>query len=236
MPNDYYNPIDPTQPHIYNALPESQSSDDVDTFTGTNFFCVVLYLLSIIAGFVIVLAAMSFFSSCTTTKKMAYAERHRMESIMNRMDSVINTRQINQQDSTFRETVLHQLQTIKERSDTSRTVVVDSAGKIIKETVIIRTEKESNSETDRHDREVIAHRLEVLDSTLAMMRLQQLQTDSLLQTKQTTVEREVEKPLTKWQQLRLWFGNIVLVAFAILAAVWAFKKRVWWLSLLRKLF
>ena len=234
MPNNSYNPLDPTQPHIYN-MPENKTTDNVDTSTGTNIGCILIYLVSIIVSLSVFLAAVSLLTSCTT-KKMAYAERHRIETMMNRMDSVISIRQTNQHDSTFRETVLHQLQTIKERNDTSRTVIVDSAGKIIKETVIIRAEKESNSETDRHDREIIIHRLEVLDSTLSVMRLQQHRTDSLLQTKQTTIEREVEKPLTRWQQLRLWFGNIVLVAIAVLTAVWIFKKRVWWLSLLRKLF
>lgn len=49
------------------------------------------------------------------------------------------------------------------------------------------------------------------------------------------VEVEVGRRLTQWQQARLWLGNIVLVALAGAAAVWAFRRRAWWLRLFRKL-
>ena len=47
------------------------------------------------------------------------------------------------------------------------------------------------------------------------------------------VEKRVPVQLNTWQQLRIWLGNIVLVALAVLAAVWLLKKRTWWLRLIK---
>ena len=43
------------------------------------------------------------------------------------------------------------------------------------------------------------------------------------------VEVEVPAPLTPWQQFRLSLANIMLFALALAAAIWALKKRAWWL-------
>ena len=48
------------------------------------------------------------------------------------------------------------------------------------------------------------------------------------------VIKEVEKPLSAWQQARIWIGNMVLIAITIAATVWIVRKRVWWLRLFRK--
>ncbi|MBR5395805.1 MAG: hypothetical protein IK144_12115 [Bacteroidaceae bacterium] len=183
---------------------------------------------------VICIAACIILASCRTTKTVTSVEQHRVQTLMDRMDSVINTRQVIRQDSSWRELLMSQFQSIRERNDTSRTFVVDSAGKVIKETTIIRIEKETNSETDRQEREVMMSRLEIMDSTLSVMRQQLQHSDSLLQLRQTTIEKQVEKPLSRWQQIRLYLANIILIALAIAAGVWAFRKRVWWLSFFRK--
>lgn len=47
------------------------------------------------------------------------------------------------------------------------------------------------------------------------------------------VEVEVPAPLTRWQRARLQFANTMLVALALAAAIWALKKRAWWLKLFR---
>lgn len=47
------------------------------------------------------------------------------------------------------------------------------------------------------------------------------------------IEKKVPAQLTKFQQMRLWIGNIVLVALAVLAAIWIFRNSKWWVSLLR---
>lgn len=192
--------------------------------------------VSTIIGFILGIVLISLFEGCTTPKSVTTSEQHRIEHLMSRMDSVINTRQVVQQDSSWRELIMHQFQSIREKNDTSHTVVVDTAGRVIKETLIIQTEKESNSETDRHEREVMLHRLEVMDSTLSVMQQQLIHSDSLLQAKETVIEKPVEKKLSSWQQARLWLANAVLVAIAAAAAVFVIRKRAWWLSVLRRLF
>lgn len=47
------------------------------------------------------------------------------------------------------------------------------------------------------------------------------------------VDRLVEKPLTHWQQFRIHLANIMLIALALAAAIWALKKRAWWLRIFR---
>ena len=158
-----------------------------------------------------------------------------MESMMDRMDSLLRVRTVVEQDSTWRETILRQFQSIRERSDTSHTVVVDTAGKVIKETLIINNVRETTSESDRQEREMLMHRLDVQDSTINLMRQQISHTDSLLQQRQETTVKEVEKPLTWWQQARLHLANVILIALAVLAAVWMIRKKTWWLNLLRKI-
>jgi hypothetical protein len=153
---------------------------------------------------------------------------------MDRMDSVINTRQVIRQDSSWRELVMSQFQSIREKSDTSHTFVVDSTGKVIKETTIIRIEKETNSETDRQEREVMMSRLEIMDSTLNVMRQQIQHSDSLLQEKQKTIEKQVAKPLSWWQQMQMWLGRVVLVAIAAMAGIWIVRKKTWWLGLFKR--
>lgn len=180
------------------------------------------------------MVACALFASCRTTKTVSLLEQHRVQTLMDRMDSVINTRQVIRQDSSWRELVMSQFQSIRERNDTSRTFVVDSAGKVIKETLIIRTEKETNSETDRQEREVMMSRLEIMDSTLNVMRQHLQHSDSLLQLRHETIEKQVEKPLSWWQQMRLHLANIILIALAIAAGVWAFRKRMWWIRFFRK--
>ena len=182
---------------------------------------------------IILIAVCMLLSSCKTTKTVSSVEEHRVQTLMDRMDSVINTHQVIRQDSSWRELVMSQFQSIREKSDTSRTFVVDSTGKVIKETLIIRTEKETSSETDRHEREVMINRLEIMDSTLNVMRQQLQHSDSLLQSKQTTIEKQVPRALSWWQQLRLWLGNLVLVALAVCAGWWLLKKKAWWLRLIK---
>ena len=183
---------------------------------------------------VICVSACTILASCKTTKTVSTVEQHRVQTLMDRMDSVINTRQVIRQDSSWRELVMSQFQSIRERNDTSRTFVVDSTGKVIKETTIIRIEKETNSETDRQEREVMMSRLEIMDSTLNVMRQQLQHSDSLLQLRQETIQKQVEKPLSWWQQMRLHLANIILIALAIAAGVWAFRKRMWWIRFFRK--
>lgn len=47
------------------------------------------------------------------------------------------------------------------------------------------------------------------------------------------VVQEVARPLSAWQQVRIWLGNVILAALGIAAGVWIIKKRTWWIRLLR---
>lgn len=219
-----FDPLDPMDPYTTDPLPSSDNPEQ-DLIAG--------YLGSIVS--LLVFFLVSFFISCGTTRETSYVERHRMESIMDRMDSLLRVRTVVQQDSVWRETILRQFQSIRERSDTSHTVVVDTAGKVIKETLIINNVRETTSESDRLEREMLMHRLDVQDSTINLMRQQILHSDSLLQQRQETTVKEVAKPLTWWQQSRIWLGNIVVVALAVAAGWWVIRKKAWWLRLLRKI-
>lgn len=183
---------------------------------------------------IICMVACVLFTSCRTTKTVSLLEQHRVQTLMDRMDSVINTRQVIRQDSAWRELVMSQFQSIREKNDTSHTFVVDSTGKVIKETTIIRIEKETNSETDRLEREVMMSRLEIMDSTLNVMRQQIQHSDSLLQEKQKTIEKQVAKPLSWWQQMQMWLGRVVLVAIAAMAGIWIVRKKTWWLGFFKR--
>lgn len=181
-----------------------------------------LYILAAIAAVVIL-------TGCTTTRQSSsLVSSQRVETMMDRMDSLINTRTVISQDSVWRESVMRQFKTIREKSDTSRSVVVDTAGRIIRETTVIRVEKESDSRTDRQEREMMLQRLIVMDSTVNAMRLQMSHTDSLLLASRETVEREVEKPLSWWQQTRLWIGNLALMAVIVIVVLSLIRKKLPW--------
>lgn len=172
-------------------------------------------------------------SSCGTTRETSFVEQHRIETLIDRMDSLTHVKTVVQQDSAWRETILKQFQSIREKSDTSHTFVVDTAGRVIKETLVINNVRETSSETDRQEIQVLSHRLETMDSTMNLMRQQLERSDSLLQAKETVIEKKVPAKLSWWQQMRIWLGNLVLLALLVAAAVLIVKKKAWWLKLLR---
>lgn len=192
---------------------------------------VIAFFLLIIAG-----ALCSLFTSCTTQKVVdSQQTEHYVSDMMQRMDSLMHSRTVVQQDSVWRETVLRQFQSIREKSDTSHHVVVDSAGRVIQEKIVINNVREVTSETDRQEIHRLSHQVETMDSTMRIMQQQIQHSDSLLQQRQQTVEKEVPAQLSWWQQTQIWMGRLLLVALAVLLAVWLYRKRTWWLSLLRKL-
>ena len=185
-----------------------------------------------IAALVIVFAIL--FGSCTSSRSsISTIEQHSINNLMQRMDSIVTAHSVVRQDSTWRETILKQFQSIRERNDTSHLIVTDTAGRVIKETIIIRSERVTSSQTDRQEREVLLQRLETMDSTLTVMRLQQQRTDILLQQQKQTEIKEVPRSLTFWQQAQIWLGRLVLVSLAVVAGWFILKKKAWWLKLLR---
>ena len=227
----YIDPINQNypQPNIPDMRELKPEDRDAIHVTAALFGCAVY-----VAALIVALVICVLFGSCTTHREVTSVEHHRIEDLMQRMDSVISTRQVIRQDSSWRELIMSQFQSIREHNDTSHTFVVDTAGRVIKETLVIRSERESNSQTDRREREVLIHRLEVMDSTLSVMQLQFSHIDSLMQQRNISTTRYAQRSLTVWQQARLWFANVVLVALIIAAVVWALRRRAWWLRLFRK--
>jgi hypothetical protein len=153
---------------------------------------------------------------------------HRLETMMERMDSVIHSRQQVQQDSVWHETVIRQLEHIKERNDTSRVVVVDSAGRVVKETVTIIRERDATSENDRLEREGLIHRLEKTDSTLAVTQSKLAHFAKLLQA--STKVKTIEEKTPWYKQLFGTLKNIllgVIIGMVVLVMVIAATKKHW---------
>jgi len=134
-----------------------------------------------------------FLVGCRTiTNEETNTESHRIESLVDKVDSLISKTATVKQDSVWRETIIKELQSIREKSDTSHTIVVDTAGKVIKETIVINNTREVTSESDRQEIVGMIHRLEKLDSTLSVQNTQISKLDSLLKekTKETTIEKK----------------------------------------------
>ena len=219
----HLDPLDPSSPYVPDPY---KTEEDANQDLRAGCICNFIYLFVVIVLFIIV----SLFTGCAPTKEVSSSvSDHRVTDMMQRMDSVLRVKTVVQQDSSWRELVMRQFQSIREKSDTSHYVVADTAGNIIRETLIINNTREVTSETDREQLTVMSHRLEVMDSTLNIMRLQIQHSDSLLQQRQETAVREVAKPLNWWQQARLHLANIILITLALLAVLWILKKRLPWI-------
>lgn len=190
---------------------------------------VIVYLVM-----VVLLTLSGILSGCTTQKTVTSdTSDHRVSDLMQRMDSLIGVHSVVQQDSTWRQEILRQFQSIRERSDTSHYIVQDTAGNVIREKIVINNVREVTSETDRQELTVMSHRLEQMDSTMQVMRRQLSHSDSLLQQSRKEVTKTVETPATWWHNLQLWMGRLAMLTLVVLLAIWMIKKRAWWLRLLR---
>lgn len=231
---NYLDPTDPTQVY-YNPLPDNATKEELEQYQ-----CLTLKML--IHGIVMFLAVLllmalvSLFTSCTTQRIGTDTLDHRLSrEMLQRMDSLFSVRTVTQQDSAFRQEILRQFQSIREKSDTSRSVTVNTAGDTIRERIVINNIRETTSSTDRQLLTVLSHRLQVMDSTVQQQNLQIIRMDSLLRQQSKTIEVPVAQPLSWLQQMQIWLGRMVLVALAVLAAWWLIRKKAWWLALLRKL-
>lgn len=164
--------------------------------------------------------ALVCFTSCRTIKQNENTldERH-VVTMLERMDSVMHKTNTVIQDTTWRETFVKELQSIKERNDTSHTLVVDTAGNVIKETTIIYKEREVISEKEQKERELLIHKIEKMDSTMAIMQKQVARSDSILheKTKEKVVEKKV---IPKW----CYYSLALCIIFIIFAIIKVYKK------------
>lgn len=180
-------------------------------------------IFTAVAVFVIFLAMLAL-GSCSSPRKVSSSTEYRsVADMVDRLDSLMRLKTVVRQDSAWRESVMRQFQSILEKSDTSRSVTLSAAGDTIRERIVINNVRETTSETDRREREVLRRRIESMDSTIGLMRLQLSHSDSLLQASRTTVE--VPARLTWWQQARLHLANILLYALLILGVYLAIRAK-----------
>jgi len=230
----FFDPTDPTQV-FYNPLPDNATKEELEQYQRLTLKMLIHGIVMFLAV-LLLMAIVSLLTSCTTQRIGTDTLDHRLSrEMLQRMDSLFSVRTVTQQDSAFRQEILRQFQSIREKSDTSRSVMVNAAGDTIRERIVINNIRETTSTSDRQLLTVLSHRLEVMDSTVQQQNLQISRMDSLLRQQSKTIEVPVAQPLSWLQQMQLWLGRLVLVALAVLAAWWLIRKKAWWLALLRKL-
>ena len=231
---NYFYLTDPTQAY-YNPLPENPTQEELETYQRLSLKMIFSSIITFVA-LLALLAVTSLFTGCTTQRISTDTLDHRLSrEMLQRMDSLFSVRSVTQQDSAFRQEILRQFQSIRERSDTSHSVTLSAAGDTIRERIVINNIRETTSSSDRQQLTVLSHRLEVMDSTLQQQSFQLTRMDSLLRQQSKTIDVPVAQPLSWFHQMQLWLGRLVLVALAVLAAAWLIRKRTWWLALLRKI-
>lgn len=220
---DFINTTDPMQAYMQEAYRDLTPEQHEEVATKTVLCGCATYALAFILGILIC----ALFGSCTP-QRIISDERteHVSQEMLSRMDSLWATHTVVQQDSTWRQEILRQFQSIREKSDTSHSVTLNAAGDTIRERIIINNVRETTSETDREQLTVMSYRLEVMDSTVQSQNLMLQRMDSLLHERQQTVEKEVPAKLNWFQQMQLWLGRLVLVALALVTG-WFILR--WWL-------
>jgi hypothetical protein len=155
-------------------------------------------------------------SSCHTVRESSnFQEDHRVEHLSELIDSLIHRQTVTQQDSAWRETFIRHFQSIREKSDTMRSVTLSATGDTLRERIVINNIRETTSERDRQTIERLSHRIESMDSTISLMRQQVSHSDSLLQASRQTVVKEVPAKLSLWQKTLLILGTLFLMYIAI---------------------
>ena len=229
-------PFDPTDPLLvwYNPLRDDATPEELDLYLRIAVKSIVHGFLTFITVLAL-LAFVSLLTGCTPQRIISDTQEQRhTQEMLQRMDSLLRIRTVTQQDSIWRQEILRQFQSIREKSDTSHSVTINAAGDTIRERIIINNIRESTSETDREQLTVMSHRLEVMDSTVQAQSQLICRMDSLLRQQKQREIKEVAKPLNWWQQMQIWLGRLVLVALAVLTGIWLIRKRAWWLRLFLK--
>lgn len=217
------------------TLPDKDSDDERDADVMES----VIMTLRNILMFIIVIAFLfliSWLTSCSTKKSITTDRtEHRVSENVSRIGIKEQNHSVVRQDSSFRQELLWQFESIREHSDTSHYVVQDTAGNIIREKIIINNVKETASNSDHSQMTVLYSRLEKMDSAMRIMQESLQRSDSLLQAKQQTVTKTESTPVSWWHGIERKVGSLVLIALAVLAALCIISKRNWFKNLLRKL-
>lgn len=146
--------------------------------------------------------------SCSAPKEFEN-ESHAYSLMIERMDSLMHSTTVWQQDFSSKQTSIFESLKQREKNDSSHTVVVNEKGDTVKETIYIYREVEKESSIEKEEKEMWMHKFQQIDSMLQVSLRKQAETDSLLKEKQTEVEVPAE--LSWWPRLRLWLGNFTLM-------------------------
>lgn len=158
--------------------------------------------------------------ACSPVKEFE-SESHAYSLMIERMDSLMHSTSIWQQDFTSKQTSIFESLKQKEKNDSSHTIVVNEKGDTVKETIYIYREIEKESSIEKEEKEMWMHKFQQIDSLLQVSIDKQAETDSLLQQKQTEVEVPAE--LSWWQRLRLWLGNLMLIGLLGLVGYYGWR-------------
>lgn len=158
--------------------------------------------------------------ACSAPKEFE-SESHAYSLMIERMDSLMHSTSVWQQDFTSKQTSIFESLKQKEKNDSSHTIVVNEKGDTVKETIYIYREIEKESSMEKEEKEMWMHKFQQIDSLLQVSLDKQAETDSLLQQKQTVVE--VAADLSWWQKMRLWLGNFTLIGILALVGWGGFK-------------
>ncbi len=220
MLRHYFNPVDPSDLY-YSPLSDHPSREELELYQRTSLRMLVQTVITLLL-LMVAFAVLMLFTSCNSVKESTTdVSRHHVETLMQHLDSTVAHRTVIQQDSAWRQTILRQFQSIREKSDTSRTQVVDTAGRVIRETVIINNITEKESSAERSEREVLLHRLDVMDSTLSIVQHQQSHIDSLLHSHQTVAV--VEPPVPWWKRVLVKLEHLAFL-LAVLYVIYQFIR------------
>ncbi len=220
MLRHYFNPADPSDLYC-NPLPDHPSREELEQYQRISLRLLVQTVITLLV-LMVAFAVLTLFTSCTSVKESTTdVSRHNVETLIQHLDSAVGHRTVIQQDSAWRQTILRQFQSIREHSDTSRTQVVDTAGRVIRETIIINNTKETDNSTSSSEREVLLHRLDVVDSTLLYMIHQQSHIDSVLHSHQTVAV--VEPPVPWWKRALVKLEHLAFL-LAVLYVIYQFIR------------
>ena len=162
--------------------------------------------------------------SCATTKEFE-KEDHSYSKMTEMVDSLMRSTTSWQKDFLSRQTSLIERLSQKEKNDSIHSVVLNEKGDTLKERIVIYKEVSTDHSTEKKEMELLISQYHRIDSLLNVSLVKQAETDSLLRAKETVVE--VPAQLSWWQNLRIWLGNIVLLALVVTAGygVTLFRRR-----------
>ena len=220
-----HNTYDPYDPSIVMLPPNDHDDHDLTPAERDRAHSIMALMgcLTYIASLIIGLIVCLFIGSCTPARTVTSTESRVVSDRLEQIDSLLRLKSVVTQDSAWRESVMRQFQSIRERSDTNRSVVVNAAGDTIREKVIINNVRESVSESERLEIQKLSSRIEMMDSTIRLLREQITHSDTLQQQRETVVEPSSR--LSWWERAKLRMTDYLLYLLAAIGAFFAFRAK-----------